>query len=91
MGKSKKPNEPTGPAGNCLDCAYHRIIADPDQEDWFCADDQAVVCTKAPNPTQDKASKFKAHHSPFRLITEACRPHHVCRESDRPNWCPLLN
>lgn len=91
MAKAKKRNEPTGPAANCLDCSFHQIIADPDQEDWFCADDLAVGCTKAPNPAQDKASKFQAHHSPYRLITEACRPLHLRKESARPDWCPLFN
>ena len=31
---------------NCMDCGYHRVYSDPDLEDWFCDDDEKVVCTK---------------------------------------------
>lgn len=89
--KPKKTKTPSGPASNCLDCAHHQIIADPDKEDDFCWDDKAVVCTKATNPTRDFSSKFDADHSAFRAVTWACRPHHLRKESDRPNWCPMVN
>lgn len=32
---------------NCLDCPHSEIQADPDPNDWFCDDDQKVVCKKA--------------------------------------------
>jgi hypothetical protein len=25
-----------------------------------------------------------------RYITEACRPHHIVRECNVPEWCPLM-
>ena len=30
---------------NCMDCPHHRVYADPD--DWFCDDDEKVVCSMA--------------------------------------------
>ncbi len=32
--------------GNCMDCPMHKVMADPDPDDWFCDDDEKVVCTK---------------------------------------------
>ena len=31
----------------CINCQFCKIIHDPDQEDWFNDDDQAILCTKA--------------------------------------------
>jgi len=31
---------------NCLDCAFHKILHDPDPDDWFCDDDMKIHCTK---------------------------------------------
>jgi len=28
----------------CVDCKYSEIKADPDPDDWFCQDDQKIVC-----------------------------------------------
>jgi len=40
-----------GPAStkpsNCLDCPYHKVLPDPDPDDWFCDDDVKVVCVLA--------------------------------------------
>lgn len=32
---------------NCMDCPHHRVYPDPDPDDWFCDDDEKVVCSKA--------------------------------------------
>lgn len=32
---------------NCIDCPFHKVLSDPDPDDWFCDDDVKVVCTKA--------------------------------------------
>lgn len=91
MGKAKERDEPTGPAGNCLDCAFHRMIPDPEPDDWFCADDVAVVCTKVPNPDQKPESRWLSDRAPFRSVAWSCRPHKVQEDTGRPSWCPLLN
>ena len=32
---------------NCIDCPAHRVLPDPDLDDWFCDDDVKVVCGHA--------------------------------------------
>ncbi len=59
---------------NCMDCPHHKVELDPDPSDWFCDDDEKVVCTKK----KDKA------------ITVACRPYNKRKECETPRWCPLL-
>jgi hypothetical protein len=61
---------------NCIDCPFHKVLADPDPNDWFCDDDVKVVCTKTKR--KDNA------------ITVACRPYRTRAESDVPEWCPLV-
>jgi len=29
---------------NCIDCPNHRVLPDPDPNDWFCDDDKKVIC-----------------------------------------------
>ena len=58
---------------NCMDCPHHRVHPDPDPSDWFCDDDEKVVCT--------------ANHN--KAITVACRPYNKRRECVIPSWCPL--
>jgi hypothetical protein len=29
---------------NCMDCPNHQVQCDPDPDDWFCGDDEKVVC-----------------------------------------------
>jgi len=31
---------------NCTQCNFHKILPDPDPDDWFCDDDVKVMCTK---------------------------------------------
>ena len=31
---------------NCMDCPHHLVRPDPDPDDWFCDDDEKVVCTQ---------------------------------------------
>lgn len=60
---------------NCMDCPYHAVLRDPDPYDWFCDDDEKVVCRKTKSE---------------RVITSACRPYNKREECAVPNWCPLL-
>ena len=32
---------------NCMDCSENRVLPDPDPNDWFCDDDEKVVCRLA--------------------------------------------
>ena len=59
---------------NCIDCPFHKVLMDPDPDDWFCYDDVKVVCTKA---------------EPRKEITVACKPYNIRKESAVPKWCPL--
>jgi hypothetical protein len=60
---------------NCTECPHHKVLPDPDPDDWFCDDDVKVVCTL----TERKAN----------TITSACRPYNKKKESEVPEWCPL--
>lgn len=73
----------------CLDCPFHKVIADPDPHDWFCADDEAVVCTREKNENQDKNSLYAADRQEYRTVTVSCRPYNRRKESSIPKWCPL--
>lgn len=57
---------------NCTECTAHEVLPDPDPNDWFCDDDVKVVCTLKEN----------------KVITCACRPHHIKKECPIPKWCP---
>ncbi|MCA9354880.1 MAG: hypothetical protein KC877_05150 [Candidatus Kaiserbacteria bacterium] len=74
---------------NCLDCPYHQVISDPDPDDWFCDDDQAVVCTQAANPKRQLSSRYAADLSPYRVVMPAIRPYNLRKEAVTPSWCPL--
>jgi hypothetical protein len=74
---------------NCLDCPYHRVINDPDPDDWFCDDDQAIVCIKMQNPKQKPSSRHASDRSVHRVVMCAIRPYNLRKEGDAPSWCPL--
>ena len=58
---------------NCLECPHHSIESDPDPDDWFCDDDQKVVCKK-----NDKTiSGGLRPHEIKRFVTTV------------PDWCPM--
>lgn len=59
---------------NCMDCPHHEVKADPDPSDWFNDDDQKIVCKKRRG----------------RAIATAVRPYNLRKESEIPDWCPLL-
>ena len=61
------------PLTNCMDCPHHEVQCDPDRDDWFCDDDEKVLCGLAGN----------------KEITVACRPYNKRKECNIPHWCPL--
>lgn len=75
---------------NCMDCPNHSVEADPDPHDWFCDDDEAVLCKLSEN-VEKKKRWWDGSVWEFRPITWSCRPHHKRKECDRPEWCPLLH
>jgi hypothetical protein len=75
----------------CIECKYHKIINDRDPDDWFCDDDVAVICLLTKNDKRKTNSKYISDNSEHRCITVACRPHHVSKETNIPDWCPLDN
>ena len=73
---------------NCTMCAMHKVLPDPDPDDWFCDDDVKVKCTAA----KDQTPKYTAlghlkSGEPY--VTVACRPYMVKKECDIPEWCPF--
>jgi len=75
---------------NCMDCPNHIVEADPDPHDWFCDDDQAVLCTLAKNINNQHRwcdNRVWVH----RPITWSCRPHHKRADCVTPEWRPLLH
>jgi len=74
---------------NCIDCPNHRVINDPDPEDWFNDDDVAVVCILAKNDEKGKFPESVAYAQDFRVITSMCRPYNTREESKTPASCPL--
>lgn len=68
------------PLTNCMDCPFHLVRRDPDPNDWFCDDDEKVVCTN---------TKVVNNNGDGKVITSACRPYNKRRECEIPNWCPL--
>jgi len=73
----------------CINCPHHRIINDPDPDDWFCDDDKAVVCSITQNPKPDPEAKYLADRSPYRRIAGSVRPYQT-KDVPQPDWCPLL-
>ena len=73
---------------NCMDCTAHRVIKDPDPDDSFNYDDQAIVCSLTPNPEKNMESKHPADWSNYRAISVAVRPYNLRKEADTPEWCP---
>lgn len=45
--QEKQQPQATLNISNCMDCPFHKVLADPDPDDWFCDDDVRVYCTKA--------------------------------------------
>jgi hypothetical protein len=74
----------------CIDCPHHKVIGDPDPHDWFCDDDQAIVCTKVLKEESDikKDSLYVSDRQQFRCVDIGCRPYQI-KNVEIPDWCPL--
>ena len=71
----------------CIECEFHKIIPDPDFNDWFNSDDEAIVCTKV-KKDPDTTSKYLVDKQPFKTIDVALRPYQT-KHVDVPSWCPI--
>jgi hypothetical protein len=76
---------------SCMECPKHQMIQDPDPTQPGYEDAIAVVCTLSPNPERNLTSLQASDHSPHRPVVATCRPQHVEREAEVPDWCPLLH
>ncbi len=75
---------------SCLKCPNHKVISDPDPNDWFCDDDVAVVCTVSPNKERNCVSKWRTDRQEFAIIGASIRPYNIKKEiTNIPTWCPL--
>ena len=71
----------------CINCKFHKIIPDPDPLDWFCADDEAIVCTKMIHEI-DLKSKYGVDRQKFRPIDIGLRSYQT-KNVGVPDWCPI--
>ena len=75
---------------SCMDCPYHEVVADPDLDDSFNMDDEAVQCKlsdKQPTLTENGIN----YQCKEPMATVACRPYQLVRETTPiPIWCPLM-
>lgn len=74
---------------NCIECPNHLIVNDPDPTDSFCDDDVAVLCKLAKND-ENCVRWCDDMLFPHKPITVSCRPHHIHKECNVPNWCALI-
>lgn len=73
---------------NCLDCNKVEVRNDRDPDDWFCDDDQAAFCTLTPRVPKENP-KYPSDFVAMRPVTVSARPHHLRKECETPDWCPL--
>lgn len=59
---------------SCMVCAHHKVLSDPDYDDWFCHDDVKVFCEQAKR-------NVTVACRPYNTIKET---------SPTPEWCPLI-
>lgn len=71
----------------CIECPFHKIIPDPDPNDWFNADDEAIVCTKTKREP-DLNSQHQVDKIGYRPIDVALRPYQT-KNVQTPQWCPI--
>jgi hypothetical protein len=62
---------------SCTKCNYHKIVPDPDPDDWFYHDDKAIICTKV-------ASESK------KVVSSSTSPTEIKDFEYIPDWCPLI-
>jgi hypothetical protein len=74
---------------SCIECPFHKVIPDPDLDDWFNDDDMAVICTKEKNELKGKFNS-PAYQQEHRIVESSLRPHEVKGIDYIPVWCPFV-
>jgi len=74
----------------CIECPHHSVIGDPDPNDSFCYDDEAIVCTKTEKDESEINfnSSYAVDWQKFRAADSGCRPYQI-KNVKIPDWCPL--
>lgn len=72
----------------CIQCQYHKIVPDPDPDDWFNDDDEAILCTVIKSGINDKS--YSGIPYPFKMISGSNRPYET-KKVEKPEWCPYHN
>lgn len=73
----------------CIQCPFCVVVPDPDFDDWFCDDDEAVCCKHPDYPVEEQSEYYKTHHiSKYPVIEGSNRPYETKKVSV-PNHCPL--
>ena len=79
----------------CIQCQFHKRVADPDPDDWFNDDDEALLCTHPGCPVNDYTDLQREYYKKRgwigkgRVITCAERPYNINKEKI-PSYCPLV-
>lgn len=75
---------------SCLECPFHRVIGDPDPDDWFNDDDKAIVCTKKSNQKLNINSRYASDRQMYAVVESSMRPTELKKENvEIPKWCPI--
>jgi len=76
----------------CRQCPFHKVVPDPDPNDWFEDDDEALLCTHKDchrEYTESQKTAFKRFGNNVTVIDGACRPYEIAKV-EVPDFCPLL-
>ena len=79
----------------CVQCPFHKRVPDPDPDDWFNGDDEALLCTHPNCPIDDYTDRQREYYKKRgwtgegRVITSGERPYHINKERV-PDYCPLV-
>ena len=83
------PNTVSIEITNCTQCPHHKVVADPDIDDWFCDDDVAVRCSLSSKTPQRWGNGIN-YRIGDPMVTVGCRPYNIEKEcTPIPDWCPL--
>ena len=79
----------------CVQCPFHERVADPDPDDWFDDDDEALLCIHPNCPVDDYTDLQREYYKKRgwiekgRVITSSERPFNINKEKV-PSYCPLV-
>lgn len=75
---------------HCIDCPHHRIMSDPDPDDWFNDDDEALVCLHPECHREYSSAEERCYRGWKSVVIEgSCRPYEIPKITI-PEYCPFL-